>query len=183
MEEKNHWLKIETLRLKLSEWGFTKEGFKNNRRGEWLLLIQLLIIAAHLLPSWPRLYNWPNLIKIIAISLIMIGSYKSYLSLKSLGSSLSPLPEPKINAQLKTNGSYQYCRHPLYQSLTFISLGVVLFSGSFLHLILFILLSFTLINKAKREESKLRILHIEYEDYIQKTPAILKGLIFYDWRN
>ncbi|MBM5828259.1 MAG: S-isoprenylcysteine methyltransferase, partial [Cyanobacteria bacterium M_surface_7_m2_040] len=37
----------------LSRWGFSWVGWRDNRRGEWWLAAQLLLIAAHLLPPWP----------------------------------------------------------------------------------------------------------------------------------
>ena len=36
-----------------SDWGFSWGGWLDNRRGEWWLLAQLLLITAHLLPVWP----------------------------------------------------------------------------------------------------------------------------------
>ena len=35
-----------------SDWGFSWSGWLDNRRGEWWLLAQLLLITAHLLPVY-----------------------------------------------------------------------------------------------------------------------------------
>ena len=47
----------------LRRWGLTWAGWRDNRRGEWWLLAQVLLIAAHLLPPWPAPgawgYAWP----------------------------------------------------------------------------------------------------------------------------
>ena len=44
-----------------SDWGFSWGGWLDNRRGEWWLLAQLLLITAHLLPVWPcLLYTSPS---------------------------------------------------------------------------------------------------------------------------
>ena len=37
----------------LLRWGFSWQGLRDNRRGEWWLIAQLLLIAAHLLPATP----------------------------------------------------------------------------------------------------------------------------------
>ncbi|MFM7452544.1 MAG: S-isoprenylcysteine methyltransferase, partial [Cyanobium sp.] len=42
----------------LSRWGLSWGGWLDNRRGEWWLLAQLLLIAAHLLPPWPAPGSW-----------------------------------------------------------------------------------------------------------------------------
>ena len=44
-------------------WGLSWGGWLDNRHGEWWLLAQLALIAAHLLPPWPAPgawgYAWP----------------------------------------------------------------------------------------------------------------------------
>ena len=49
------------------EWGFTTEGLKDNRRGEWWLFAQLIILSAHFVPSSPILSNWPLIVKGVSI--------------------------------------------------------------------------------------------------------------------
>ena len=38
----------------LKAWGLTWGGWLDNRRGEWWLLAQLVLVAAHLAPPWPQ---------------------------------------------------------------------------------------------------------------------------------
>ena len=164
-----------------SDWGFTRRGFVNNEKGEWLLLSQLSIIICHMLPKWP-LTNEYLFLSLLGILIFTVGMTLGLKSFIDLGNSLSPLPEPKLNAKLITYGCYKYSRHPLYLSLIIISLGIFVYTLSFVHLILLLLLTKILIQKAKREEKRLKLIHISYNKYIRNTPAILYGIKFLDWR-
>ena len=42
----------------LEGWGLSWGGWLDNRHGEWWLLAQLALIAAHLLPPWPAPGSW-----------------------------------------------------------------------------------------------------------------------------
>ena len=176
----------ELIRKTFSNWGFSWGGLLDNRNGEWLLFLQLSLISAHLLPKWPSdkstFLHWSNILIIPGIILFVTGAILSLKAFINLGTSLSPLPEPKIDSVLKTTGSYKTCRHPLYQSILLSSLGVSLFYRSFLHVVLLLLLTITLKSKAKREEQKLKEIHPYYKDYMSKTIAIIPGIRFLDWR-
>ena len=55
-----------------SDWGFSWGGWLDNRRGEWWLLAQLLLITAHLLPVRPAPASfgvaiWPKPLSLIHI--------------------------------------------------------------------------------------------------------------------
>ena len=175
------------FRLTFSNWGFSWNGVKSNQKGEWLLFSQLFIIAAHLIPPWPIIeydsFNWGSLLIIPGVILVVIGIILTIKAFISLGISLSPLPEPKKNAPLVTTGSYQNCRHPLYQAILCCSTGITLYFCSLLHLILLINLSIILRLKAKREERTLIQIHSSYKGYMAQTTAIFKYIRFLDWQN
>ena len=176
----------ELIRKTFSNWGFSWGGLLDNRNGEWLLFLQLSLITAHLLPSWPSdkstFSHWSNILVIPGIILFLLGAILALKAFINLGTSLSPLPEPKIDSILKTRGSYKNCRHPLYQSILLSSLGVSLFYRSYLHVLLLLLLAITLKSKAKREEQGLKEIHPYYKDYMSKTIAMVPGIRFLDWR-
>ncbi len=176
-------LLIKLLSKRFSNWGFTIEGIKDNRKGEWWLFAQVLVLLAHIIPPWPVITTWPIILRVISIIVFIYGLYRSYLAIITLGDNLSPLPEPKESAILVKNSVYSSCRHPLYQSLIYISLSLFSFTGSLLHFLLLIILTIVLINKAKVEEKRLRLKYKEYNIYISTTPAIFNGVIFLDWRN
>ena len=59
-------------------WGLSWGGWFDNRRGEWWLLAQLALIAAHLLPPWPAPgswgYAWPLPIAAVGAVLFLLWS-------------------------------------------------------------------------------------------------------------
>ena len=132
-----------------SGWGLSWAGWLDNRRGEWWLAAQLVLITAHLLPVWPApafwgLVSWPRLLFGFGLFLLALGLIRAVQSLLSLGASLSPLPVPKHHNQLIRTGVYSHCRHPMYQAVLICSLGVVLATGSLVHLGLLLALAVVL---------------------------------------
>ena len=118
-----------------SDWGFSWGGWLDNRRGEWWLLAQLLLITAHLLPVWPAPASfgvaiWPKPLFGLGMLLLAFGLFRALEAFRCLGASLSPLPAPKPANQLIATGTYAICRHPLYRAVLLCSAGVVLATGS-----------------------------------------------------
>ena len=170
-----------------SDWGLSWGGWLDNRRGEWWLLAQLILISAHLLPPWPApavlgLESWPQAVCIVGVLLLLSGIVMAAQAFDALGSSLSPLPAAKQGNRLIRQGPYQRCRHPMYQAVLLCSLGVVLALGSLVHLLLLMGLIAVLGSKARREERSLLELHADYVNYRSTTPAIASGLPWLDWR-
>ena len=172
---------------RLSKWGFSWGGLLDNRHGEWLLLMQIILLIAHIMPPYPPEINLnihlTIFFKIIGIITFTIGIVLSINALIEIKPSLSPLPEPIKNAQLILTGPYKHCRHPLYQGLLIISIGTIFYKLSLLHILLLIFLSITLKSKAIREETSLSKLHSNYQNYITNTPAIIPILKYLDWRD
>ena len=167
-------------------WGLSWGGWFDNRHGEWWLLAQLALIAAHLLPPYPAPgawgYAWPLPVALLGVILFGIGISLAIQAFWRLGPSLTPLPDPVPGAALVTQGAYGRCRHPLYQAVLLCSLGVTLALGSLLHLALLLALCALLGGKARREERQLVLFHPEYGAYRLATPAIIPGLPWLDWR-
>ena len=170
-----------------SGWGLSWAGWFDNRRGEWWLAAQLALIAAHLLPVWPvpafwGLVSWPRLLLGLGLLLLVVGLIRAVQALLSLGASLSPLPVPKQHNQPICTGVYSHCRHPMYQAVLICSLGVVVATGSLVHLGLLLALAVVLRGKARFEELALRQLHPDYVAYATSTPAIVRDCPGLDWR-
>ena len=170
-----------------SGWGLSWAGWFDNRRGEWWLAAQLALIAAHLLPVWPvpafwGLVSWPRLLLGLGPLLLVVGLIRAVQALLSLGASLSPLPVPKQHNQLICTGVYSHCRHPMYQAVLICSLGVIVATGSLVHLGLLLALAVVLRGKARFEELALRQLHPDYVAYATSTPAIVRDCPGLDWR-
>jgi protein-S-isoprenylcysteine O-methyltransferase Ste14 len=174
------------LNQRLQHWGFSWEGLQDNRHGEWWVLAQLTLIAAHALPPEPPLATlglaWPLALRWVGAAVLVLGLTLATQAALHLGASLTPLPEPMPGSALVTSGAYRRCRHPLYQAVLLCSLGVVLLLGSLLHLGLLIALSVVLALKARREERRLCLIHPGYAAYRQHTPAIIPHLPGLDWR-
>ena len=168
----------------LARWGFTAAGWRDNRRGEWWLLGQILLIAALLLPAWPAALplGWPLPLRLLGGALVLAALVGAWRSLRALGAALTPLPEPLRGASLVTDGPYAHCRHPLYRQILVGALGMALLLGSLLHLALLLALALLLGGKARREERGLEVLHTGYPAYRAATPAIVPHLPWLDWR-
>lgn len=168
----------------LGHWGFSLAGWRDNRRGEWWLLGQLLLIAALLLPAWPAALPlaWPLPLRLLGGALVSLALVGAWRCLRALGPALTPLPEPLPDAALVTSGPYGRCRHPLYRQVLLGALGMVLLQGSLLHLALLLALALLLGGKARREERGLLLLHSDYGSYRALTPAIVPHLPWLDWR-
>ena len=134
-------------------WGLSWSGAINNTKGEWWLIGQLLILVAHLFVPYisPKQLNvsWPIGVTSLGGFIFFLGIFRATKALIALGSSLSPLPDPKPGASLVTNDLYSQCRHPLYQALVLCSSGLTLGTGSVLYLFLLISLASLLTGKAK----------------------------------
>ncbi len=176
-----------SMLMAFSGWGLNWGGVINNRQGEWWLIAQIILITAHLSPAWPSIepygIEWPKTLSFIGACIFFFGIVLAGKAFINLGPSLSPLPFPKAGASLITFGSYKTCRHPLYKALLISSCGVMIWLGSLLHMILFVFLCKVLISKAKKEEHQLKEVHSKYGQYIANTPAILKGIPFFDWQS
>jgi len=170
----------------LTRWGFSWQGLIDNRRGEWWLIAQLLLIAAHLLPAAPPPASlgvaWPPALALLGWATLALGLLLAAQAFFNLGASLTPLPEPMAGAALVTSGAYARCRHPLYQAILICSWGVTLALGSLLHLGLLLALAMVLARKARREERRLLQLHPGYAAYRSACAAILPGVPGLDWR-
>jgi protein-S-isoprenylcysteine O-methyltransferase Ste14 len=70
----------------------------------------------------------------------------------------------------------------MYQAVLLCSLGVVVATGSLVHLGLFLALALVLRGKARFEELALRQLHPDYVAYAASTPAIVRDCPGLDWR-
>lgn len=175
-----------SLRQRLQRLGFSWAGLRDNRHGEWWVVAQMALIAAHLLPPEPVWSGlgllWPLPLRIAGGVTLLVGLALAAQGALNLGESLTPLPEPIADAPLVTEGAYQRCRHPLYQAVLMCSLGVVLLLGSLLHLGLLVALAVVLALKARREERLLCERHPDYPAYRRSTPAIVPHVPGLDWR-
>ena len=160
----------------MRDWGLSWGGWLDNRRGEWWLLGQLVLIAMDIaLPAWPLRWSSPQGLMVVGVVVLIGGLVLAAAAFVQLGSSLTPLPEPMPNAELKAQGLYGFCRHPLYLAVLVCALGMALIKGGVLHPLLLLGLSVLLRGKAKREEQALLRQYPDYGAYQQRVPAFFPG--------
>jgi protein-S-isoprenylcysteine O-methyltransferase Ste14 len=167
----------------LTDWGFTREGWRNNSRGEYLVLLQgsLLTIFA-ILP----VYQMPGF-KIESIQLIYLtwilasilglgGLILIVKGLIDLGKNLTPLPYPKEDGELIQTGIYGIVRHPLYGGLILAAFGWTIFQMSLSHLVAAAILLIFFDIKANREETWLSEKYPDYSEYRQRVKKLIPGI-------
>ena len=116
-----------------------------------LVIMQFLIIILHFinLEFIPKkeIMQVNFIFSFVGFLLIIISTIVMLISIKDLGSNLSPFPRPIVNGNLTTSGIYSFISHPMYYSLILISFGFFITKLSFYHLCLTI--SLALIIKLK----------------------------------
>ena len=167
----------------LTDWGFTREGWRNNSRGEYLVLLQGgLLTAFTILPVYqpPGLkIQSTHLLYIIWFMASILGLSGLIFIIKGLidlGKNLTPLPYPREDGELVQTGIYGIVRHPLYSGLILAALGWTLFQMSISHLIASALLIILFEIKANREEAWLTKKYPDYSEYRQRVKKLIPGI-------
>ncbi len=167
----------------LSDWGFTRKGWRSGERGEYLVLLQgALLIGFVLLPVY-RPASWaidsPALLYLRWGITAPVGLGASVLIIKGLldlGRSLTPLPYPRENGLLVQSGVYGIVRHPLYSGLIFAALSWSVFQVSLSHLMATAILFAFFETKARKEEAWLTEKYPEYLKYQQQVKKLIPGI-------
>jgi protein-S-isoprenylcysteine O-methyltransferase Ste14 len=110
------------------------------------------------------------LLLLYAGSVLLIGA-------RTLGSNLTPLPAPRANGELVTNGIFARVRHPLYSGLMAFGFGWTLLWGSYVAIGPAIALATYLHFKALHEEQMLGARFPGYTSYAAHVPRYLPRLI------
>ena len=138
-----------------------------------LVLLQFLIIILHFtyLEFIPKkeIMQVNFIFSFVGFLLIIISTIVMLISIKDLGSNLSPFPRPIVNGNLTTSGIYSFIRHPMYYSLILISFGFFITKLSFYHLCLTISLALIIKFKIILEEKYLNKKFNNYFIYTDKV--------------
>ena len=108
--------------------------------------------------------------------MIGIGLVFLFAGFRGLGKSLTANPVPNEDGVLVTKGIYGVVRHPIYLGLLIITLGLVVSSGVWAQIFVWISLAILLTYKLRWEEVLLSKKYKGYADYMTKVPAIIPGL-------
>lgn len=102
---------------------------------------------------------------------VMVG-----LGVKTLGSSLTPLPRPRTEGRLVTEGIYGMVRHPIYGGLMLMGFGWAVWRGSLLHLVLAVVIALFFGVKARHEEVLMTGRFPDYALYRSRTRRFIPWL-------
>tara|TARA_B100001093_G_scaffold56258_1_gene47630 strand:- start:9 stop:485 length:477 start_codon:yes stop_codon:yes gene_type:complete len=139
----------------------------------FLVLLQFFIIILHFikLEFLPReeIMQVNFIFSFVGFLLIIISTIVMLISIKDLGSNLSPFPRPIVNGNLITSGIYRFIRHPMYYSLILVSFGLFITKLSFYHLCLTISLALIIKFKIILEE---KYLNKKFKNYFIYTDKV-----------
>ena len=143
------------------------------QKGKRLVFLQFaLIIVLAIFPDSAKVAPELN---IAGTVLIAIGLVLLFAGFKGLGTSLTANPVPNEDGVLVTKGIYSIVRHPIYLGLLIITLGLVVSSGVWAQIIVWVALAVLLAYKMRWEEVLLTKKYKGYAEYMSKVPAIIPG--------
>jgi protein-S-isoprenylcysteine O-methyltransferase Ste14 len=101
--------------------------------------------------------------------LIVLGAVLMFQGIRGLRESVTPMPKPKPDGELVTDGIYAYVRHPIYLGIMLVAFGwsVAMDSVYALAVALIYVVFYDL--KSRREEAWLRAQYPEYVVYAAHT--------------
>ena len=146
---------------------------KFGTRGEaWFLAQGVMILLVLFPPSGVR-----QIVDTIGGALVVCGLALISLGIASLGTNLTPLPQPRDEHSLVTDGAYEIVRHPMYSGVVLGALGLSLATGDEARLALSGLLFWILDQKATYEEEFLVERYVgQYDAYRKKVKKLIPWL-------
>ena len=137
----------------------------------------VLMVALVLAPRWaaPWAVEWslPEWTRWLGWVVAGVGAAVSLAAFPQLGRALTPLPEPRPDAELTTAGLYGWVRHPIYSGVLAMGWGWTLAHPSWATVVLVVALTALFTAKAGYEESLLRERFADYAAYAARTPRFV----------
>lgn len=145
----------------------------SNRRGEWYVLGQAVLMAAALLGPVLDGRSPTGVASVAGAVLCIAGLALVAAGTVGLGRNLSPLPKPRDDGELVQDGIFALVRHPIYSGFVFFTLGwsLVWHSLAALAGALALLVFFDL--KARREERWLAARFAGYAEYRRRVKKLI----------
>ena len=141
------------------------------RRGEWYVVAQVALFM--LVAIGPRAWGgWPDwvfpdhvVVRAIGVALLLGGACLLIAGGATLGSKLTPLPQPQPGGRLLQSGAFCIVRHPMYSGGVLAAFGWAIIRQGWLTLV-YAALVFVLVDvKSRREEAWLVAEYPEYATY------------------
>ena len=151
-------------------------------RGEGWVIGQFVLIGLLVVLSLPRLPDlWPAdlatwLAFFVGVVGLGLGAWMVIRAVQDLGPSLTPLPNPRDDAQFVESGIYARIRHPIYAGLILAALGWSLLTRSVPALGAALALALFLDAKARREEAWLVERYASYPAYRLRSKRFMPGV-------
>lgn len=155
-----------------------KQHWWNNARGEWYVIIQLILLpAVFMLSAYyhsssinihtaPDSSGWGALICLVGLLIIIAGWI-------SLGRSMSVLPKPREKSEFVRRGMYKLVRHPMYFGIIVGYFGWGMLWDSYVGyagaVVVFVFFDI----KARREERWLESKFSEYAAYKKRVKKLI----------
>ena len=143
-------------------------------KGKKLVFLQFALIIV--LALFPDSVKEDPRLSIVGTVMLAIGLALLFAGFMGLGKSLTANPVPNQDGVLVTKGIYSIVRHPIYLGLLGITLGLVVSSGVWAQIIVWIALAVLLVYKMRWEEVLLTAKYKGYAEYMSKVPAVIPGL-------
>ncbi len=129
--------------------------------------LMAVIAATWLLPpAWPEAVAGP--LRVVGLVLAGLGVALVVWASRTLGSAMTPFPQPRAGAALVEEGPYRLARHPIYGA------GLLFFGGvslarSIPALLLTVALAVLWWRKSLAEERRLERTYLDYPAYRERT--------------
>lgn len=144
------------------------------QKGRMLVFLQFgLIIILAMYPDSATVDSRTNILGTVVIA---VGLVLLFAGFRGLGKSLTANPVPNQDGVLVTTGVYGIVRHPIYLGLLIITFGLVISSGVWAQIVVWLALAVLLVYKMRWEEVLLTAKYKGYAEYMAKVPAIIPGL-------
>lgn len=166
----------------LKDFGFSTQSWRGQRGEYWVLAQVVLSIGFFFVPIYPTVdpggissvwqyvaWALAALTGLIAMGLLLGG-------VMALGDNLTPLPHPKDESELVTNGIYGVVRHPIYSGVIFGAIAYSCWNWSLSHGIGAILLLLFFDVKARKEEAWLEQKFTDYDAYRSRVKKLIPWL-------
>jgi protein-S-isoprenylcysteine O-methyltransferase Ste14 len=140
----------------------------------WILvLVQFALLAVVFLLPWGSDWTTPAWLSVCARAVSLLGLVVVAVGAVNLGRSLTPLPVPMKDGELRSTGLYRFVRHPIYSGVMAIAVGWAIPSGSVGVGAAALALVVWLANKARWEERRLSVRYPGYSAYADGTPRFI----------
>lgn len=153
------------------------DSWLKNSRGEWYVVVQVLLLALVVVAphyetaAWTG--AWSAAVFVAGGGLMIGGLALAFAGVLSLGRNLTPLPRPRDDAALVERGAYSVVRHPIYGGLALAAFGWALLWRSPLTLWFAAILLVFFDIKARREERWLEQRFPHYDGYRRRVKKLI----------